>query len=94
VPYFFGSSGAALMALRFCVTTSKSGAAVFAGATHCIIASIVLGIELFGAKAGIYIGITSIVAYFCSGTKSIYSAKIKLGAKFSLYNYFKNISKL
>ena len=68
--------------------------AVFAGATHCIIASIVLGIELFGAKAGIYIGITSIVAYFCSGTKSIYSAKIKLGAKFSLYNYFKNISKL
>jgi H+/Cl- antiporter ClcA len=68
--------------------------AVFAGATDCIIASIVLGIELFGLKVGTFIGIASIVAYFCSGTKSIYSAKIKLGAKFSLYTYLKNISKL
>ena len=98
-PLFFigatlGSAMYFFIPLPLAILAAMGLVAVFAGATHCIIASIVLGIELFGAKAGIYIGITSIVAYFCSGTKSIYSAKIKLGAKFSLYNYFKNISKL
>jgi H+/Cl- antiporter ClcA len=85
--YFFVPLPLALLAAMGLV-------AVFAGATDCIIASIVLGIELFGLKVGTFIGIASIVAYFCSGTNSIYNAKIKLGAKFSLYTYLKNISKL
>jgi len=61
--------------------------AVFAGATHCAIASIVMGIEIFGLQAGLYIGIASIVAYFSSGIHGIYSAKLKTGAKYELYHF-------
>ena len=66
--------------------------AVFAGATHCAIASIVLGIELFGLNAGVFIGIASVVSYFTSGTNGIYSAQLKQGAKFKLYHYLQRIT--
>ena len=68
--------------------------AVFAGATHCAIASIALGFEMFGMGAGIYVGLASIVAYFSSGSKGIYSAQLKEGAKYQFYNYLKRISDL
>lgn len=68
--------------------------AVFSGATNCVIASIVLGIELFGMQAGIYVGLASVAAYFTSGPNGIYSAKYKSGAKYIAYNYFKKIAKL
>jgi H+/Cl- antiporter ClcA len=68
--------------------------AVFAGATHCAIASIALGFEMFGMGAGMYIGLASIVAYFSSGSKGIYSAQLKEGAKYQFYNYLKRISDL
>jgi H+/Cl- antiporter ClcA len=61
--------------------------AVFAGATHCVIASIIMGIELFGIQAGIYVGLASLVAYFASGVNGIYNAKLKMGAKYDLYNF-------
>jgi hypothetical protein len=98
-PLFFigatlGSAMYFFIPLPLAILAAMGLVAVFAGATDCIIASIVLGIELFGLKVGTFIGIASIVAYFCSGTNSIYNAKIKLGAKFSLYTYLKNISKL
>ena len=80
--------------LPFSLLAAMGFVAVFAGATHCVIASIVLGMEIFGYNAGIYIGIASIAAYFSSGTTGIYASKIKHGVKFSVYNYFKNISKL
>ena len=60
---------------------------VFAGATHCVIASIIMGIELFGIQAGMYVGIASLVAYFASGRNGIYNAKLKMGAKYDLYNF-------
>jgi H+/Cl- antiporter ClcA len=66
--------------------------AVFAGATHCAIASVVLGIELFGLNAGVFIGIASVVSYFTSGTNGIYSAQLKQGAKFKLYHYLQRIT--
>jgi H+/Cl- antiporter ClcA len=59
--------------------------AVFSGATNCVFASIALGLELFGMKAGIYVGLASIAAYFTSGPNGIYSAKYKTGAKYVLY---------
>jgi H+/Cl- antiporter ClcA len=68
--------------------------AVFAGATHCAIASIALGFEMFGMGAGIYVGLACIVAYFSSGSKGIYSAQLKEGAKYQFYNYLKRISDL
>ena len=68
--------------------------AVFAGATHCVIASIIMGIELFGIQAGLYVGLASMVAYFASGMNGIYSAKLKIGAKYDLYNYISKTRKL
>ena len=68
--------------------------AVFSGATNCAIASIVLGLELFGMQAGVYVGLASVAAYFTSGPNGIYSAQLKTGAKYAAYNYFKKIAKL
>ena len=68
--------------------------AVFAGATHCVIASIIMGMELFGIQAGIYVGLASLVAYFASGMNGIYNAKLKLGVKYDLYNYILKNRKL
>ena len=98
-PLFFigatlGSSLVLFIPLPFALLAAMGFVAVFAGATHCVIASIILGIEIFGINAGMYIGIASIAAYFSSGPIGIYSAKIKSGAKFSLYNYFKKISSI
>lgn len=67
--------------------------AVFAGATHTAITGIVLGIELFGLNAGIFIGIASVLSYFTSGSDGIYSAQLKEGVKYKFYNYLKRISK-
>lgn len=53
--------------------------AVFSGATHCVVASVVLGFEMFGFEAGIFVGLTSIIAYFFGGAKGIYSAQLKEG---------------
>lgn len=80
--------------LPMALLTGMGFVAVFAGATHCAIASIVLGVELFGIQAGVYIGIASIAAYFTSGVEGIYSAQLKEGVKYNLYNYFKRISDL
>ena len=98
-PLFFigatlGSILILFIPLPFSLLAAMGFVAVFAGATHCVIASIVLGMEIFGYKAGLYIGIASIVAYFSSGTRGIYASKLKHGVKFSVYNYLKNISKL
>ena len=68
--------------------------AVFAGATHCVIASIIMGIELFGIQAGMYVGLASVVAYFASGMNGIYSAKLKIGTKYDLYNFISSTKKL
>ena len=65
--------------------------AVFSGATNCVYASIALGLELFGMKAGVYVGVASVVAYYTSGPNGIYSAKLKIGFKYVLY-YFINKS--
>jgi H+/Cl- antiporter ClcA len=67
---------------------------VFAGATHCVVASIIMGMELFGIQAGIYVGLASMIAYFTSGINGIYSAKLKIGAKYDLYNYILKTRKI
>jgi H+/Cl- antiporter ClcA len=68
--------------------------AIFSGATNCVYASIALGLELFGMKAGVYIGLASVVAYFTSGPNGIYSAQLKVGLKYAAYYYLKKITKL
>ena len=50
--------------------------AVFAAAANTPLACIFMGIELFGAEGGTYIGIACIVAYLFSGHTGIYKAQI------------------
>jgi H+/Cl- antiporter ClcA len=53
---------------------------VFSGATNTPIACTVMGMELFGYEAGIFLGLACLVAYFISGKGSIYSSQ-NLGSK-------------
>ena len=63
--------------------------AVFSGATHTPIACTIMGMELFGIESGVYIGITCLIAYFSSGSIGIYHSQIVKGAKYRLYQRFK-----
>ena len=61
---------------------------VFAGATHCLISSIVLGIELFGIQYSGYIIVVCMVAYLFSGIKNIYTERPKGWLKQKIAAYF------
>jgi H+/Cl- antiporter ClcA len=56
---------------------------VFAGATNTPLACTLMGMELFGMEAGIYLGIACLVAFIFSGRGSIYASQ-DLGWKKSL----------
>jgi H+/Cl- antiporter ClcA/PII-like signaling protein len=49
--------------------------AVFAGAANTPIASTLMAVELFGAEAGAYAGIASVISYLFSGHSGIYHAQ-------------------
>ncbi len=49
--------------------------AVFSGAANTPIASTLMAIELFGAEAGAYAGIASVISYLFSGHAGIYQAQ-------------------
>ncbi|MBJ7423057.1 MAG: chloride channel protein, partial [Akkermansiaceae bacterium] len=49
--------------------------AIFAGATNTPLASIFLGMELFGAGNGLYFATACLIAYRCSGSKGIYTSQ-------------------
>ena len=49
--------------------------AIFAGATNTPLASIFLGMELFGAGHGLYFATACLIAYRCSGSRGIYPAQ-------------------
>lgn len=68
--------------------------AVFAGATNTVITGIVLGIELFGWRAGVLIGLSVILAYFSAGADGIYAAQLKKGVKYKVYDYIKRMAQL
>ena len=98
-PLFFigatlGSALVLFVPLPMAILAAMGLVAVFAGATHCVIASIIMGIELFGLQAGLYVGIASIFAYFSSGIEGIYSAQEKIGTKYEMYNYIKKVFSL
>lgn len=50
--------------------------AVFSGATNTPLACSIMGIELFGAQAAVYIAIACILAYLFSGNTSIYGKQM------------------
>lgn len=59
--------------------------AVFSGATNTPIACTLMGIELFGAESGLYIGIACVTAYLFSGHTGIYSSQIIGSPKHHFY---------
>jgi H+/Cl- antiporter ClcA len=93
-PLFFvgatlGSALSIYIPLPVALLAGMGFIAVFSGATHTPIACTVMGMELFGIESGLYIGIASLVAYYCSGSIGIYSSQIVKGAKYKLYQRFK-----
>lgn len=59
--------------------------AVFAGATNTPIACTLMGIELFGVDAGIYIALACVTAYFFSGHTGIYGSQLIGSPKHIIY---------
>jgi H+/Cl- antiporter ClcA len=49
---------------------------VFSGATNTPLACTLMGIELFGAEPGIFIGVACVVAYIFSGHAGIYNSQV------------------
>lgn len=62
--------------------------AVFAGATHCVLSAILLGIELYGYEYSFYIVLVCTIAYLFSGTKNIYEGRPLGKIKKAISPYF------
>ncbi len=80
-PLFFigatlGNALALFLPLPMALLAGMGFVAVFSGATNTPIACTMMGIELFGIEAGVFIGISCVVAYLFSGHSGIYSAQI------------------
>lgn len=63
--------------------------AVFSGATNTPITCTLMGIELFGADCGLYIGIACVVAYLFSGHTGIYTSQVVGSPKNLIYGRMK-----
>lgn len=63
--------------------------AVFSGATHTPIACTVMGLELFGLKSGLFVGIACLISYFFSGMNGIYTNQVNGGFKGKIYQKFR-----
>ena len=79
-PLFFigavlGSVLIAFIPLPISLLAGLGLVAVFAGATHCLITAVLLGIELFGVEYSLLIVIACTIAYLFSGEKSIYEGR-------------------
>ena len=93
-PLFFvgatlGSALSLIIPLPIALLAGMGFVAVFSGATHTPIACTIMGMELFGLKSGVFIGIACLIAYFSSGSIGIYHSQIVKGAKYKLYQRFK-----
>ncbi|QZE13014.1 voltage-gated chloride channel family protein [Halosquirtibacter laminarini] len=71
-----GSALSFWIPLPISLLAGVSFVAVFSGATNTPIACTIMGIELFGAEAAVYIAIACVIAYLFSGHSSIYSAQV------------------
>lgn len=87
-PLFFtgatlGNALAAYIPLPLALLAGCGFVGVFAGATNTPLACTLMGMELFGLEAGIYLGIACLLAFIFSGNGSIYTSQ-DLGWKKSL----------
>lgn len=86
-PLFFvgatlGSALALFVPLPISLLAGMGFVAVFSGATHTPVACTVMGMELFGWEAGIYLGITCYIAFLISNSTGIYSKQVKANSRF------------
>ena len=86
-PLFFigstlGNALATVLPLPASLLAAMGLAAVFAGAANTPIASLLMGMELFGVEAGAYCGIACICSYLVSGHSGIYAAQRVLHPKY------------
>lgn len=79
-PLFFvgatlGSALSLLVPLPVGLLAAMGFVAVFAGATHTPLACLIMGLELFGMEAGLFLGIATVAAYTFSGHTGVYHAQ-------------------
>ncbi|WP_460623727.1 voltage-gated chloride channel family protein [Hymenobacter tenuis] len=89
-PLFFigaalGSALALVVPLPVALLAAMGFVAVFAGAANTPLACTLMGMELFGAQAGVYLGLACVSAYLFSGHAGIYSAQVIGHAKHLRY---------
>jgi H+/Cl- antiporter ClcA len=89
-PLFFigatlGSALAGILPLPVALLAGMGFVGVFAGAANTPLACLLMGLELFGVHAGIYLGLACVVAYLFSGHHGIYSSQIIGQAKQPLW---------
>lgn len=89
-PLFFtgatlGSALSLIVPLPIALLAGMGFVAVFSGATNTPIACTLMGIELFGADCGAFVGLACVIAYLFSGHTGIYSAQIIGSAKHKGY---------
>ncbi|GAB3577489.1 voltage-gated chloride channel family protein [Hymenobacter daeguensis] len=90
-PLFFigaalGSALALVLPLPVALLAGMGFVAVFAGAANTPLACTLMGMELFGASAGVYLGLACVAAYLFSGHSGIYSAQAIGEAKHSRFD--------
>ena len=80
-PLFFigatlGSALALVLPLPVALLAGMGFVAVFAGAANTPLACTLMGLELFGAAPGIYLGLACVAAYLFSGHTGIYGSQV------------------
>ena len=85
-PLFFigaalGSALALVLPLPVALLAAMGFVGVFAGAANTPLACLLMGLELFGANAGVYLALACVVAYLFSGHHGIYNSQVVGQAK-------------
>ena len=85
-PLFFmgaalGSTLAVVLPLPVALLAAMGFVGVFAGAANTPLACTLMGLELFGANAAVYLALACVVAYLFSGHTGIYEAQVVGQAK-------------
>lgn len=71
-----GNALSGIIPLPMALLAGMGFVGVFSGATNTPLACTLMGIELFGAAPGVYIGLACVLAYLFSGHAGIYSRQI------------------
>lgn len=71
-----GNALSAIIPLPVALLAGMGFVSVFSGATNTPLACTLMGIELFGAEPGVFIGLACVLAYLFSGHSGIYNSQL------------------